>query len=50
MSERKPQSYASYKRRHPAFHFFVIPVFITNAILAIAYAIRHPEPRPQVGW
>lgn len=43
MSERKPQSYTNYKRRHAPFHFFVIPVFITNAILAIVYAIRHPS-------
>lgn len=42
MSE-KPQSFANYKRRHAPFHFFVIPVFITNAILAIIYAIRHPS-------
>jgi Family of unknown function (DUF6526) len=42
MSE-KPQSLANHKRRHAPFHFFVIPVFITNAILAIMYLIRHPS-------
>jgi Family of unknown function (DUF6526) len=43
MSDRKPQSYANYKRRHAPFHFFVIPVFLTNAILAIVYVVRHPS-------
>ena len=43
MSEKKPQSYANYKRRHAPFHFFVIPILITNALVAIAYAIRHPS-------
>lgn len=42
MSEIKTQSYANYKRRQPAFHFFVIPVLITNSILAIVYLVRHP--------
>jgi hypothetical protein len=42
MSETKAQSYANYKRRHLPFHFFVIPVLITNAILALVYLVRHP--------
>jgi len=42
MSETKAQSYANYKRRHVPFHFFVIPVLITNAILALVYLVRHP--------
>jgi hypothetical protein len=42
MSETKAQSYANYKRRHIPFHFFVIPVLITNAILALVYLVRHP--------
>ena len=36
------QSYANYKRRHAPFHFFVIPVLITNTIIAIVYLARHP--------
>lgn len=39
---RKPQSYNNYKRRHPVFHFFVIPVLITNSLIAIVYLARHP--------
>ena len=42
MSARKAQSYANYKRRHAPFHFFVIPVLITNTILAVVYLVRHP--------
>ena len=42
MSARKAQSYANYKRRHAPFHFFVIPVLITNTILAAVYLVRHP--------
>jgi hypothetical protein len=42
MSENKAQSYANYKRRHAPFHFFVIPVLITNTFLAIVYLVRHP--------
>jgi len=42
MSETKAQSYANHKRRHLPFHFFVIPVLITNAILALVYLVRHP--------
>jgi hypothetical protein len=42
MSQRKPQSYANYKRRHAPFHFFVIPVLLANSIIAIVYLARHP--------
>jgi len=46
MSERTPQSFANYKRRQPPFHFFVIPVLITNLIVAIVYLILHPGLLP----
>lgn len=42
MSNRKPQSYANYKRRQPVFHFFVIPVLITNLIVVIVHLVLHP--------
>jgi hypothetical protein len=42
MSETRTQSYTNYKRRHAPFHFFVLPVLITNSILAIVYLVRHP--------
>src|SRR5215472_5641921 len=42
MSESTTQSYTNYKRRHPPFHFFVIPVLITNLIVAIIYLVLHP--------
>lgn len=42
MSENKPQSFANYKRRQPPFHFFVVPVLITNLIVVIVYLALHP--------
>lgn len=39
-----PQSYKSHARRQPAFHFFIIPAFITNLIIAIVLLVRTP------GW
>ncbi len=42
MKEHRVQSYSNYKRRHAPFHFFVIPVLITNLILASVYLARHP--------
>jgi len=42
MSETRTQSYANHARRHPPFHFFVIPVLVMNAIIAIVYLVRHP--------
>jgi hypothetical protein len=38
----KTQSYSNYKRIHPPFHFFIIPVLITNLIVTIFYLVRHP--------
>ncbi|QNI33886.1 hypothetical protein H7849_08255 [Alloacidobacterium dinghuense] len=43
MSENSVQSYTNYKRRHAPFHFFLIPILITNLILAIVYLVRHPD-------
>jgi Family of unknown function (DUF6526) len=42
MSEIKTQSYANYKRIQPSYHFFAIPVLVTNTIIAIVYLVRHP--------
>lgn len=44
MSDRKAQSFRNHTRRQPAFHFFVLPVLITNLIISIVYVVRHP------GW
>ena len=41
MSEPRAQSLANYKRRHPPFHFFVLPVLIINLLLSIIYLVRH---------
>lgn len=42
MTEIRTQSYSSYKRRQPVFHFFIIPVLITNLIIVIVYLALHP--------
>ncbi len=42
MSASQPQSNANFKRRHPPFHLFVIPVLLTNLIVATVYLVRHP--------
>jgi hypothetical protein len=42
MTEIQTQSYSSYKRRQPIFHFFIIPVLITNLIIVIVYLALHP--------
>jgi hypothetical protein len=39
----KPQSYQSHARFDPPFHFFVIPVMLINAIVAVVIAIRTPS-------
>lgn len=43
MSEPKPQTYANHMRLDPAFHYFVLPVFLITAIAAIVHAVRHPH-------
>lgn len=42
MNDSKPQTLANYKRIHAPFHFFLIPVLITNLIVAGVYLARHP--------
>jgi hypothetical protein len=36
-----PQSYAHHTRWDPAFHFFVIPVFVLGLIVSIIYFFAH---------
>ena len=35
------QSYQSHARRHLPFHFFLIPVLLTNLVISIVYLVRH---------
>ncbi|MEA2569877.1 MAG: hypothetical protein QOI24_1878 [Acidobacteriota bacterium] len=35
------QSYASHRRYHPLYHFFIVPVLAINAVTAIVVAVRH---------
>src|ERR1041385_7880362 len=42
------QSYASHRRFHPVFHFFVIPVLAINVLVAIYWLLKFP--RWQTAW
>ena len=44
MAEKVPQSFANHVRWDPAFHFFLVPVFLVTFIVSIVHAVRHP------GW
>jgi len=44
MAEHIPQTYANHARFHPVFHFFVVPVFFINFLVAAIQAVRSP------GW
>jgi hypothetical protein len=35
------QSYATHRRYHPLYHFFIVPVLAINAVGAIVGAVRH---------
>ncbi|MEA2274656.1 MAG: hypothetical protein QOI98_3364 [Solirubrobacteraceae bacterium] len=35
------QSYETHVRYHPIYHFFIVPVFAINALVAIVIAVRH---------
>ena len=36
-----PQSFKSHTRFDPLFHFFVIPLLLTNLVVTITYAVQH---------
>ncbi len=38
----KPQNFAHHARFDPPFHYFVVPVFLLNVILAIIHVVRFP--------
>jgi uncharacterized membrane protein len=38
----QPQSFANHARRHPLFHFFLVPIFLINLILSIVWLARRP--------
>lgn len=43
MNNQAAQSYSHHARRHLPFHFFLIPILITNLIITIVYLVRHPS-------
>lgn len=42
MAEKKPQTFANHTRWDPAFHFFILPVFLFSVIWSIGHLVRHP--------
>ena len=43
MNNHATQCYSHHARKHPPFHFFLIPILITNLIITIVYLVRHPS-------
>ncbi|MGA9353988.1 MAG: DUF6526 family protein [Terriglobales bacterium] len=41
-----PQSYAHHTRWDPLYHFFIVPVFLIAAIIAIVHAVAHIGHHP----
>lgn len=44
MANTNPQTYANHVRRHPPFHFFVVPVMVINFIWSVVQFVMIP------GW
>jgi hypothetical protein len=42
MAEKKPQTYANYRRWDPLYHFFAVPVFLLLAIAGMVHLIWRP--------
>lgn len=43
-----PQTYENHTRWHASFHFFVVPVLLTNVVVALVQLVR--EPGLDRGW
>jgi hypothetical protein len=43
-----PQTYANHTRWHAPFHYFVVPILLTNVIVRIVVLVR--EPGLDSGW
>ena len=43
MNNHAAQSFSHHSRRHLPFHFFIIPVLLTNLIVTIVCLVRHPS-------
>ncbi len=41
MAEKAPQTFAHHSRLDPAFHLFLIPVFVLGLIMALIHFFRH---------
>ena len=47
----EPQNYKNHARFHPPFHFFLVPVLITNLIITIVVLVRRwPHHLPLHAW
>ena len=41
MAESKPQTFSNHTRWDPAFHFFVVPVFVLGLLLTLVHFFAH---------
>lgn len=41
MAERKPQTFSNHTRWDPAFHFFVLPIFVAALIVTVVHFFMH---------
>jgi hypothetical protein len=35
-----PQNFANHSKRHPLFHFIVLPIMVANLVVTIVWAVR----------
>jgi len=38
------QTYANHKRYFPLYHYFALPIFLANVVVAVSHAIQRPTP------
>src|ERR1700716_325596 len=43
-SRQTAQTYANHKRYFPLYHYFALPIFLANVVVAVAHGIRRPTP------
>lgn len=38
------QTYANHRRYFPLYHYFALPIFLANVVVAVSHAIQRPTP------
>src|SRR6185436_920949 len=41
---RTVQTYANHRRYFPLYHYFALPIFLANVVVAVSHAIQRPTP------